>query len=256
MSTPAERDPELRCAEYALGVLDATERRVLERDADADPSLAAALDTWQRRLAPLAEDLRPLAVPARVWTRIERDLGWLPARRLADPSSAAAGSWWNSLRVWRFVGMGASAAAIVLAIVSVVELREAQQTEQVAQAPAPVQPAPEGYMVATIARPDGIAHWTATVDLSRHEMVVVPAVKATVAAGRATELWLIPPGEKPIALGVFPADTPAHMTLPANVVARLSAKAVLAVSIEPEGGSPTGQPTGPVVATGAMHAAA
>ncbi|QGZ65541.1 anti-sigma factor [Paraburkholderia acidisoli] len=253
MSTPAERDPELRCAEYALGVLDAVERRALEREASADPSLAATLDAWQRRLAPLAEDVRPLAVPARVWTRIERDLGWLPARRAAD---APPGTWWDNLRVWRFVGLGASAAAIALAVVSVVELREAQQTEQVAQAPAQVQNASEGYMVATIARPDGIAHWTATVDLSRHEMVVVPAVKPTIAAGRATELWLIPPGEKPIALGVFPADAPAHMTLPANVVARLSAKAILAVSIEPEGGSTTGQPTGPVVATGPMHAAA
>jgi anti-sigma-K factor RskA len=28
---------------------------------------------------------------------------------------------------------------------------------------------------------------------------------------------------------------------------------VLAVSLEPQGGSPTGQPTGPVLATGAMQ---
>ncbi|HHX4174269.1 TPA: anti-sigma factor, partial [Burkholderia contaminans] len=36
-------------------------------------------------------------------------------------------------------------------------------------------------------------------------------------------------------------------------VARLDARAVLAVSLEPHGGSPSGQPTGPVLATGAMH---
>lgn len=253
MSTPAERDPELRCAEYALGALDADERRALEREADADPSLAATIDAWQRRLAPLAEDLRPLAVPARVWTRIERDLGWLPMRS-AVPETPAPAAWWDNLRVWRFVGVGASFAAIALAVINVTVLREEQHApaQQVAQQAAQA----EGYMVATIARPDGIAHWTATIDLRRHEMVVVPAVKPTVAADRATELWLIAPGEKPIALGVFPANTPAHMALPANVFARLGPKAVLAVSIEPPGGSPTGQPTGPVVATGEMHAAA
>ncbi|WP_321784449.1 anti-sigma factor domain-containing protein [Paraburkholderia sp. J94] len=250
MSTPADPDPDLRGAEYALGVLDANERRALELAAETDPVLLAAIERWQRRLAPLAEELRPLAVPARVWTRIERDLGFLPPR-ITPPQSA--GPWWNSLRVWRFVGIGASVATLALALVNVIVLREIRE----AAGPAPVAVAPGGaYMVATIARPDGIAHWTATVDLRRSEMVVVPAVKPTVPAGRATELWLIPPGEKPVALGVFPPDAPAHMNLPASVIAKLSARAVLAVSIEPPGGSPTGQPTGPVVATGAMHSTA
>ncbi|WP_028225365.1 anti-sigma factor [Paraburkholderia ferrariae] len=250
MSTPADRDPELSGAEYALGVLDAHERRAVERAAEADPVLRAAIERWQDRLAPLAGDLRPLAVPARVWTRIERDLGFLPARDTPPPAALA---WWSNLRLWRVVGVGASMAAVALAIVNVVVLREAR-------GPAPATPvalAPAGtYMVATLARPDGVAHWTATVDLRRSEMVIVPAVKPAIRADRATELWLIPPGEKPIALGVFPADAPARMSLPPAVVAQLSARAVLAVSIEPPGGSPTGQPTGPVVATGPMHATA
>ncbi|WP_322015452.1 anti-sigma factor domain-containing protein [Paraburkholderia sp. J12] len=247
MSTPADHDPELRGAEYTLGVLDAHERRALERAAEADPVLLAAIERWQQRLAPLAGDLRPLAAPARVWTRIERDLGFLPARETPPPAALA---WWNSLPLWRMVGVGASMAALALAIVNVVALREAR-------APAPVAVAPGGtYMVATLARPDGVAHWTATVDLRRNEMVIVPAVKPEIGADRATELWVIPPGEKPIALGVFPADAPARMSLPAGIVAQLSARTVLAVSIEPPGGSPTGQPTGPVVATGPMHATA
>jgi anti-sigma-K factor RskA len=35
-------------------------------------------------------------------------------------------------------------------------------------------------------------------------------------------------------------------------LARVSDEAVLAVSLEPEGGSPTGQPTGPVIANGKL----
>jgi anti-sigma-K factor RskA len=244
MSTPADHDPDLRGAEYALGVLDADERRAFERAAETDPALRAAVERWQHRLALLAEDLRPLPVPTRVWTRIERDLGFLPVRQSPKPE---ASSWWNSLRIWRAVGVGASVAAVALAIVNVVALREPR-------GPAPgVVASANGYMVATLARPDGIAHWTATVDLRRREMVIVPAVTMTVGAGRATELWLIPPGGKPVALGVFPADAPARMALPEPIVAQLSGRAVLAVSIELPGGSPTGQPTGPVVATGPMH---
>ncbi|WP_321880196.1 anti-sigma factor [Paraburkholderia bannensis] len=251
MSTPADHDPELHCAEYALGVLDAAARLALEQAARADADLAATLARWEQRFAPLAEDLAPIAAPARVWTRIERDLGFLPTRQpgaaAASAPAAAASGWWNDLRVWRFVGIGASVAALALAAVNLVWMQRPTGTTVVASA--------NPYMVATIARPDGVAHWTATFDQRRRDIVVVPAVKPTIEAGRATELWLIPPGEKPVPLGVFPADAPATLTLSADVAARVSARAVLAVSIEPPGGSPTGQPTGPVVATGPMKGA-
>jgi anti-sigma-K factor RskA len=189
-------------------------------------------------------------VPARVWTRIERDLGFLPPRRTPTQD---AGPWWNSLRLWRFVGVGASVAALALALVNVVVLREIHE----AAGPAPAAVAVPGgaYMVATIARPDGIAHWTATVDLRRSEMVVVPAVKPTVPAGRATELWLIAPGEKPVALGVCPADAPAHMNLPASVVAKLSARRAGRLD-RTDRRLADGPADRSVVATGTMHATA
>ncbi|MBB3261016.1 anti-sigma-K factor RskA [Paraburkholderia bannensis] len=248
MNTPADHDPELRCAEYALGVLDAPERAALEQAVRTDADLAATLARWERRFAPLAEDLAPIAAPARVWIRIERDLGFLPTRQPgAAATAAAAAGWWNDLRLWRFVGIGASVAALALAAVNLVWMRATPVTNQVASA--------NPYMVATIARPDGVANWTATFDQRRKDIVLVPAVKPTIEAGRATELWLIQPGEKPVSLGVFPANTPATLTLTANVAASVNARTVLAVSIEPPGGSPTGQPTGPVVATGPMKLA-
>lgn len=57
MNTPAENESELRCAEYALGVLDADERRALEDAVATAPVLASTLARWQNRFAPLAEDL-------------------------------------------------------------------------------------------------------------------------------------------------------------------------------------------------------
>ncbi|WP_250503447.1 MULTISPECIES: anti-sigma factor [unclassified Caballeronia] len=239
MNTPARDDDDLRCAEYALGVLDARERAALEADVSRDPALRHTLDDWQRRLAPLADDVRAIAPSPRVWTRIRRDLGFIAPQPKRE-------RWRDSLNVWRWLTIGASVAALVLLGVTFTLLRQAPQT--------PTTAAVSGeYMVASIARKDGVVHWTATVDVRRARMVVVPASHVTIPANRATELWLIPPNAKPIALGVFPPDRPATMTLPPEIVAQLSAQAVLAVSDEPPGGSPTGAPTGPVLATGQMR---
>ncbi|VVE62156.1 anti-sigma factor [Pandoraea captiosa] len=243
MTTPATPEDDLRCAEYALGVLDTAERRALEQSASTNPQIQASLDQWQQRIAPLAEDVPAVEPPVRVWQRIQRDLGFAVNTGVKP---AAQASLWDNLNLWRWLGIGASVAAMALLAVNVNTLRR------------PDSPAPavsSAYMVATIARQDGVAHWTATVDTRRANMVVVPAVKPTIAAGKATELWLIPKDAKPIALGVFAADQPASMTLPADILAKIDGNAVLAVSIEPPGGSPTGQPTGPVVATGAIRPA-
>ncbi|WDD93042.1 anti-sigma factor [Burkholderia sp. FERM BP-3421] len=242
MSTPLDPERELRCAEYALGVLDAGERRALEHALPDDPALQATLAHWNERLAPLAEAVAPIEPPARVWTRIRHDLGFAPA-----PGSAPRSGWLDNLRLWRWLAIGASVAALALLAVNLVWLHEA--------APPAAGGVANRYLVATIARQDGIAHWTATVDLQRASLVVVPAVPPRIAAKRVTELWLIPPNAQPIPLGVFAADAPATLALPPAVVARMSARATLAVSLEPPGGSPTGLPTGPVLATGPMQGA-
>ncbi|SAK53972.1 Anti-sigma-K factor rskA [Caballeronia hypogeia] len=244
MNPPVRDDDDLRCAEYALGVLDAAERAALEADVSRDPALQQAFEVWQHRLAPLAEDSHAIPPPGRVWARIRRDLGFMSARPVAPERVR----WRDSLSFWRWLTVGASVAALVLLGVTFSVMRQPLQTPTTAAAPGQ-------YMVASIARKDGIVHWTATVDLQHARMVVVPAAHVTIPANRATELWLIPPNAKPIALGVFPADQPATMTLPPEIVAQLSAQAVLAVSDEPSGGSPTGAPTGPVLATGQMHSA-
>ncbi|WP_321797243.1 anti-sigma factor domain-containing protein [Caballeronia sp. J97] len=242
MNTPARDDDDLRCAEYALGVLDADERAALEADVSRDPALQRALDAWQQRLASLADEVHAIAPPERVWTRIRRDLGFMTPQ----PGAPARKRWRDSLSVWRGLTIGASVAALVLLGVTFTLLRQAPQAPTTAAVPAE-------YMVAALARKDGVVHWTATVDLRRARLVVVPASRAAIPENRATELWLIPPNAKPIALGVFPADRPATVTLPPAIVAQMSAQAVLAVSDEPPGGSPTGAPTGTVLATGQMH---
>ena len=242
MNSPTS-DDDLRCAEYTLGVLDARERATFEEDVSRNIGLQRALGAWQERLTSLAEDVRPIEPPARVWTRIRRDLGFMSA----EPGHAARKRLWDNLSVWRSLTMGASVAALALLGVTLMTL----QPPQAPQTPTTAA-VPSDYMVATIARRDGLAHWTVTIDMRRARMVVVPTAPVVLPVNRTTELWLIPPNAKPIALGVFTPDQPTTISLPPAALAQMSAQAVLAVSDEPSGGSPTGAPTGPVLATGPM----
>jgi anti-sigma-K factor RskA len=69
---------------------------------------------------------------------------------------------------------------------------------------------------------------------------------------RVPELWLIPSGGKPLPLGVLTADRPAQIAIPPALADQARRDAILAVSLEPPGGSPTGQPTGPVIGSGKL----
>ena len=55
-------------------------------------------------------------------------------------------------------------------------------------------------------------------------------------------------------LGLIDPERPVKVTIPPNLLPHVSADSVLAVSLEPAGGSPTGQPTGPVIANGKLAA--
>src|SRR5262249_26967631 len=64
--------------------------------------------------------------------------------------------------------------------------------------------------------------------------------------------WLILPDQRPRSLGLIQPGQPIRLTIPPDLAGRLTPDAALAVSLEPPGGSPTGQPTGPVIASGKL----
>lgn len=246
MNTPIEDgDFNLRYAEYALGVLDADTRAEVAREMRANDEAATAVALWERRLLPLYEEIMPHAVPAHVWTRILAELQ-LDAPVRGRVTVARPGLW-DSLRFWHWLGLGASALAIVASLVLVQLLSRQSKVPVASTIP---------YMASTLRQTDGRVGWTATMDLERARMIVVPAAPGTFELGRAPELWLIPQGEKPISVGMIAVDAPTTLRLGRALLTRLGPTATLAVSVEPAGGSPTGQPTGPVIAQGAIGAAA
>ena len=70
--------------------------------------------------------------------------------------------------------------------------------------------------------------------------------------GRSAQLWSIGADATPHPLGVFDGAPGARIPIGGGNMARIAQGVTLAVSIEPKGGSPTGLPTGPVIATGVL----
>lgn len=72
---------------------------------------------------------------------------------------------------------------------------------------------------------------------------------------RALEMWLVADDNAPVSLGVWPkGQANAVLDISADLALQM-AGGVLAVSDEPEGGSPTGAPTGDVLAVGQVQLA-
>ncbi|HXS73740.1 MAG TPA: anti-sigma factor [Rhodanobacteraceae bacterium] len=243
MNEPFNGDREdLTHAEYVLGVLDADARAALERAIARNPRDAAEVARWQKHLLPLAGDIAPVAPPDYVWARIQSALGF-PGVQARAPVQPHRQSLWQSVALWRWFALGAGAAAVacIALLVALPRAPSAPPATQVA------------YVTARIQQDNGLPGWTATLDTMHARVVLVPAAPNPIPNGRVPELWLIPHGGKPIALGVFAPDQATTLKLPRDVSGKLDAQALLAVSIEPPGGSPTGQPTGPIVGKGELH---
>lgn len=241
MNTPIDEAPShLRYAEYVLGVLDADARAEIEREMATSDAAAVAVALWQRRLLPLADEIAPSEPPPYVWERIRDTLGLQAPQRARQP--VARPGLWENLRFWHWLALGASAVAAACLVLLLLPTHRGPAAPTAA------------YMASAITQDNGQVGWTATMDLAQGRMVVVPARPQAIAAGRAPELWLIPSGGKPIAVGMIASNAPTTLALDRALLARLGPDAALAVSVEPPGGSPTGQPTGPVIAKGAIGA--
>ena len=81
---------------------------------------------------------------------------------------------------------------------------------------------------------------------------VRPLELAAVDTGRSLQLWAIPVEGKPVSLGLIPRDGDGRIVLSQSQQQLIKVPVVLAVSLEPQGGSPTGQPTGPVLYQGPL----
>jgi anti-sigma-K factor RskA len=231
------QDRDLLAAEYVLGSLEGEEAREAARLMETDPAFAASVRQWEARLAPLAAQVAPVAPPAELWVRIAASTG-AANTGAANTGTANIGattaevvplSFRRRLRVWQ--GSAALALAIAASLAAFIVLR-------------PVAPA----RVAVLAPISGGVPVLLATEQEGGVLVIQPSGAIAVPSDRDLELWALAKGEtRPRSLGVLPAAG-------RRLVAALAPDTQLLVSLEPRGGSPTGQPTGPVLYGGTITA--
>jgi len=217
-------DDEILAAELALGLLSGPERAAATARREREAAFARMVADWEERLAPWAAEIDEVVPSPHVWSAIESAL----------PAPQPRARVWENLAFWRGVALASS--ALVLACLGVIVYLGTLST------PAPLMASIDG---------GGHHHFVATVDTQRATIAVSPAAFSADAT-RVPELWLIPADGKPRPLGILRADRSVTLTIPAALLPHATRDAVLAVSLEPNGGSPTGRPTGPVIASGKL----
>lgn len=210
-------------SEYVLGSLHGPARVRFQRLLMQHNSMRHTLWRWEGRLNELGGALPNVQPAPEVWERIQTRLGFTTATSTAStnvvtlPQRKPRGLQW-------FAGL--SAAAAILMAVLLVNLQ-------------PVEPLLPGQ-IAVVQSEKAQALWL--IELREDQLVVTATDKFTALDNQDYELWMVAAdGRPPISLGLLPKQ--GKLSLPRSVLFDQVQIAALAVSLEPLGGSPTGQPT-------------
>jgi len=206
-------------AEYVLGTLRYRARRRFERWL-LSPQVGAIVKAWEERLAGLEPQLAPVTPPATVWQGIEQKL----ELRKLQPRPVVR---------WLAV-----AASLAFFIVAGILLTRPPGTD--------VPPLVRTQQSLLQADPQTI-YWSVDVLGNNQELALHVHKVHDLPAGKAHELWALPEGGAPVSLGLLPQTGEQHRVLTPTQQAALAGAKQIAVSLEPQGGSPTGAPTGPVL---------
>lgn len=230
-----ERDDAVLAGELALGLLSGAERDDAEARRRDDAAFAALVEDWELKLGDFVAEVAPATPDPRLWQGIERSLFGQ-----AETRAAPAPGLWQSLAFWRWLSAGTAALALVLAgLVALLVLSSVPPAEPPGALIAALQPGEAG--------PSFLAHFD-----QASGRLAIHVVRADEEPVLVPELWLIPEDGTPRSLGVIGRTGDQEIVIPEPLRPHARRGATLAISLEPEGGSPTGQPTGPVIAAGTL----
>lgn len=269
-------------AEYALGTLDADERAQVDTMMSVDPDYRALVESWERALGALNQMVGLVEPPPQVWERIRVAAGLsgpqealvlpdapvlaavateVPAEVVPSAANSNVIDFSRQARRWRNVSTGMTAiAAALVAMIAVQAYRpellpqrlQPKAKTQVVEVQVPAPPSPASAQYTALLQTDSASPaFILTVDAATKNFTV-RKVGAEQQPGKSYELWIVSDKfQAPRSLGVIGSNDFTRAALSAYDPDTVN-HATYAVTVEPEGGSPTGQATGPIVFTGKL----
>lgn len=258
---------ELLAAEYVLGTLSHEERSRFASELAQDSELLDYVTTWEKRLSPLSEYCVEETPDAELFAKLEARIEDLKANAQApnDPASSAAEhnttvpeAWQKHAQRWKlnaFAGYSVAAALLLVMFLpsdisapptSLKEPLLAQNPQSETSAVATA--ADDSPFVAVFQQDDAQPAFLMTVDLNTRTLKIQP-ITAQGLQGKTYQLWIKEDslGPAPQSLGLLQDVSKPTLRQLNNLDPELLKSALFGISVEPEGGSPTGKPTGPAI---------
>jgi len=210
-------------AEYALGLLNPVEARAFETRLAVDPELRAQYALWVEDFASMTDGIAPVEPPKSVFDKVSVTL--FPEEKQ---------SWLQKLGLIPAL-LGGLVAALILVVATNQGLLNGPGVSSPAYTAEIVAEDQSLLVLATYDPVDAVLRIERTAGAARD--------------GRTLQLWLIAGDNAPVSLGVLADGEVSTVPIPDTLLAALEG-GLLAISDEPLGGSPTGQPTGEVLAVG------
>jgi anti-sigma-K factor RskA len=212
-------------AAYVLGTLHGGARLRFSRLLMQSALLRSALWRWEAHLNTLGASLAPQTPSPEVWQTIQRRLNFIASSQVPLPEPTPVVSLpERSAPIWQWLTGLATAAALVLAVVLFT---------------LPKLPTEQGQ-VALVQGEKAQALWL--IKLQANGLEITASSTLLPQADHDYELWMLAAdGRPPVSLGLLPKS--GRVKLPRSALFDQVQVAALAVSLEPLGGSPNGQPS-------------
>ncbi len=215
--------------DYVLGLLETSEATTVEAAMETDGELRAAIAASRERFLPLDTTVEPAAIKGELWSNIESRLP-LQSKSASLKLTHTAND--NSTNRWRAIAVSAIAATVVLAAGLTFSLTRTT----------------EPLVIAVLVNETGEVQ-AVVEDFGNERATVRMLADFAVPGDKTIQVWTLPSKDVgPVSLGLIDGVRSARLDGPALPTPR--SDQLYEITLEQAGGSPTGRPTGPILAKG------
>lgn len=233
----AGRDDQVLAGQYVIGALSDEARLKADKRVESDADFAQAVEIWRSRFLELDDTAEAIVPRDSLWLRVERSISDLAP---APPVRAAGhlSRFWNSLAALRVAALSSSLAAAVLALVAVTSVQKAREL-------AARKPVYVAVLVDDATRQAG-----AIVNaFAGGRVELIPLTDIAVPDGHTLQIWTLwDRSLGPRSVGII--DRARTTQLDLGQLPPTGDDQLFEITLEPEGGSPIGRPTGPILFKG------